>query len=275
MSACSFHKLVISNPVPVLEPAGSMATLGANVVPCNIVEQYSLTDPTNPVGYIPYTGQNTPERELFKSYWQDLIRTYGLRIKYWRHGYNLEIHDALYGEQPTATFEDSELMVGVPEMTNNSTTLQRFGFQATSDVKLMIAIDEFIRVFGIGARPKADDLFTLIDVYNDRPAQFGPRIFQVTFIDDEGPDTNMLGGHYVWTIEAVRFQPSYEPNIPSETSESNTLQATEDDHIGLLINGTVPASPAKPYSQTSEQQTDDDFDSDQRGENNDVVYGGY
>lgn len=275
MSACSFHKLTITNPVPTsLAPSGSMATLGTGTT-CSISQQYSLTDASNPIGVIPYTGQPTLERTLFNDYWQDLVKGYGMRVKYWRHGFDFTTADALYGEQPTARFEDDELLAGVAEMTNNSTTLQRFGFQATSDVKLMITIEEFARVFGTTIRPKSDDIFTFVDVYNDRPASFGPRIFQVTYVDDEAPDTNMLGGHYVWTIEAVRFQPSYEPNIPSETTEDSTLQTTEDANIGLLIGGSTPKSPPKPYEQVVDDESAEDFDIDHRGENNDEVYGGY
>lgn len=275
MSACSFHKLAITNPVPQLAPERSMAGLASTTVACPITQQYSATDPASPVGYIPYTGQPTPERQLFTSYWQDLIRRYGMRIKWWRHGFDFREADTLYGEQPGAKYADSELLIGVAEMTNNSTTLQRFGFQATSDVKLLIAIEEFARVFGTTIRPKSDDLFTFVDVYNDRPSQFGPRIFQVTFIDDEGPDTNFLGGHYVWTIEAVRFAPSYERNIPSETQQPLTLQGSEDDVIGILPNGLQPTSPPKPYSDTVDEQAEQDFDISARNEGSDKVYGGY
>lgn len=274
MSACSFHKLTITNPVPVLQPAGPMTMLGSGAN-CSITEQYSLSDASRPIGYIAYTGQPNTERLLFNDYWQDLVKNYGVRIKYWRHGFDFTTADALYGEQPTAAFADSELLAGAAEMTNNSTTLQRFGFQATNDIKILITIEEFARVFGTTIRPKSDDIFTLVDVYSDRPASFGPRIFQVTFADDESPDTNMLGGHYVWTIEAVRFQPSYEPNIPSETAENNTLQVTEDANIGLLIGGSTPKSPPKPYTQVVDEEAAEDFDIDHSGENNDRVYGGY
>lgn len=273
MSACSFHKLVITNPVPTLNPTGPMSTLGSQSS-CPIAEQYSLTDPNNPIGRVPYSGQATPERTLFNEYWQDMVKNHGVRVKYWRHGFDFTKADTLYGEQPTAQYADSDLLAGVAEMTNNSTTLQRFGFQATSDVKLLIAIPEFARVYG-SMRPKSDDLFTLVDMYNDRPDSFGPRIFQVTYVDDEGPDTNILGGHYVWTIEAVRFQPSFEPNTPSETTQDLTLQVTEDSAIGLLLGGSTPKSPPKPYTQVADEESAADFDADYRGEDNDKIYGGY
>lgn len=266
MSACSFSKLLASNPPPSLDPC---------VRGCNL-QPYSLTDATNKIGVLPYdgVGATSPDRDRFKSWWQALVRRNGVRIKYWRYGYDFTNQDFLYGEAPTAPFEDDRLLAGAANLTNNAVTMQRFGFSASSDINVIIPIQEFVRVYGADARPHSDDLFTIVDAYTDRPNNFGPRIFQVTYADDEGPDTNQLGGHYVWTLEAVRWQGSHQPNAPTENKESSATEATEDAFVGVLAGGSSPQSLPRPYTDTADQMAQNDFDQTQAGER-DAVYGGY
>ena len=254
MSACSLQRLVITNPVPVINPC-SDAYCAPN----------DLTDPTRQLGILPYAGTLSPEQQLYNNVWQDLVRSRGVRMQYWRYDYDLTAQDIQYGEMPTAEYDPVKLLMGMAEASDSASTLARYGFVAQSDIKLIIPISEFERVFGT-YRPKPQDLICIIDAHATRFRDFGPKIYEVRHADDESAEYNFLGGHYVWIIEGVRWKPSYEKGAPTEdktTTQHN--QISDDTNIGTLPGSLLPATPPKGYPAEIDEVADADFDQSTQG----------
>lgn len=117
---------------------------------------------------------NENERKTFASWWSEATQLFGTSISYFVHGYSLTTHDAIYGEQPTATFSAPVTMLALAQMNNDSLLLSKFGIQADAELTLVIPIKDFAEYMGNPtATPKAGDLIMLSELGWDRPGGGG------------------------------------------------------------------------------------------------------
>lgn len=103
-------------------------------------------------------------------------------------------------------------------------------------------------------------------------APFGPNIYEITTVKDEdlAGNLNPMLGHYVWKIEAIRFDNSYQPNAPVENG-SNMIN--DAPYYGKLPGGTETPENSKLYPQTTDKEEDRYWDHNKY--KLDQVYGGY
>jgi hypothetical protein len=174
----------------------------------------------------------------------------------------------LYGENPTKTYQKPKRIIGMVEMNPESSILSRFGIDITAEAKIVISFSEFRHFFGDNAYPRAGDLIVLADAYCDRPPGFGVKIYEITSkVDEVMGESNFQGRHYVWTLDAVRYQHSYEPGAPTE--QATLPIVSESAAVGSTSNPVEKA-----YTQTADQFAAENFDQSTRG-SKDFVYGRY
>lgn len=103
-------------------------------------------------------------------------------------------------------------------------------------------------------------------------APFGPNIYEITTVKDEdiAGNLNPMMGHYVWKIEAIRFDNSYQPDAPVENGSNMVNDAP---YYGKLPGGSNTPEANKLYPQTTDKEEDTYWDHDKY--KLDQVYGGY
>lgn len=186
----------------------------------NFVPEHTSKNPfigNDSVGsiFVPNCESNQYQTGRLKKYWETFIANYGVQVEFWSHGYDLNKHDFLYGENPLAAFRGPRKMKGYVEVTNESRMLAKFGIMTDNDAVLLIPISEFQRVWGQTA-PKLGDVWRVSQEACDRPEGQTPRVFQISDKVDTLNPVDFLGGHFVWKLTSKRFDFSYEPNAPEE-----------------------------------------------------------
>lgn len=190
-------------------------------------------------------NNNANERKLFSDWWREQIDHYGTSTTYYTHGYNLQTHNFVYGEDPTSKFIKTENVIMLTDITNDSLMLSKFGIMADCDMTAVIHISGFYEKFGPGKEPKAGDLIQLTEYGADRPGGRSAPIYEITERDDEYLQmTNSLIGHYVWYIKCKRFEYSYEPGVPNAP---NNKQISDNGNYGRLPGGENPEDMFQPY----------------------------
>lgn len=229
----------------------------------------NASGPNGRIGSIPYCDERSGEMETYREWWDGITKQYGVRMDYYVSKFRIKGQQAmLFGENPSAGFYPPKRLIGMVEMNPENSILSRFGIQVTGEVKIVITFSEFKHFFGPKIYPKSGDLIMLTDAYCDRPMQFGPKIYEITSKTDEViNETNFMGRHYVWTLDAVRYQPSYESGAPEEAKIPPI--ASEDKNIG---SSDKPIK--KQYTETADQFAKENFDPQIKG-SKDFIYGGY
>lgn len=208
------------------------------------------------------------ERELMNSWWQEIICQYGVETNYFVHGYDLLHHDSIYGEDPTRPFHDPKKIIMAVTISEASINLNTHGYDAPDEVTATISMKGFTDAFGLSAEPKAGDLFELIEYGNTRPGGRTGKIFEITRRTDQDADQiNQLQGHYVWFINARRYDYSFEPNAPRE----GMSEQVNDD----TFNGRIGKDDEKSYGPDADTLSKSIFDYDKYYGADDNVYGGY
>jgi hypothetical protein len=241
-------------------PFNPVSTSAASFNPSN------PTSGGNVAGDLYFGCNRTKDKERIRNYWSDLNKNYGLVIKYWRNGYKLTDGDSLYGEHPTSKFIGPRNVKVLLNIENQNTILSKFGIISEFDVQIYIPIDEFKRVWGAQI-PNRGDLIQVSDEACDRPEQQEPKIFQITNKRDSVESVDFFGGHYVWFLEAQRFDYSWEENAPDEEGEP----ITDTDFVGIMEGGTQPKSPSKTYGPDADTMAKEDLDNT----TNSAKYGNY
>lgn len=100
----------------------------------------------------------------------------------------------------------------------------------------------------------------------------GPNVYEITERRDENIPglMNPLMSHIVWYLKLKRFDYSYEPAAPREQGSSQVSDLLEYGKFA----GTDTIEPAKPYSQSAEEEAAKSWDYEYTG-NKDSVYGYY
>jgi hypothetical protein len=208
--------------------------------------------------FIPTCSEISGDKQRFQDYWTEFTRRFGVRLDYWKHGYDLEKHDFLYGENPTAAYEGPRILKGAFEAITASNIFSKFGIMGDNDGELHIAIDEWERVWGTQEFPTMKDVFRIKDSACDRPEGQTSWVYEVIDKYDHSKPVDFLGGHYVWRIPVKRFKYSYEPNAPDEKNGAST-DVSDSDFFGRL---TAPSTPDKKYDQNVDEESKKDFKTD-------------
>jgi hypothetical protein len=221
----------------------------------------------NKIGDSIFACDRIEDRERTKAYWAGLNSLYGVRVKYWAHGYDLKEHDALYGEHVTSKFKGPREVKLLINLENQNTILSQFGIITDTDIQFYIPLDEFSRVWGDGAVPNRGDLIELTVEACDRPEGQNPKVFEVTNKRDSVEPMDPFAGHYVWFLEAKRFDYSYENGAPDEGGEP----ITNSTFVGLMSGGVQEKSAPVSYGPSADEEATKDLDNT----SNSGVYGGY
>lgn len=160
-------------------------------------------------------GINANERQNFSNWWKEQININGQDVLYYTDTTTLSTCNLLYGENPSAGFDEGKSMIVLLNLNNDAILLSKFGLIADSDMSGVIHYESYTEVYGLSSEPKQGDLMVLQEYGIDRlnyPKR-GPTVYQLTDVIDEFQG-NPLGGHYVWFFKAKRYDYSFEPNSP-------------------------------------------------------------
>lgn len=185
--------------------------------------------PPSPIDRVKYLNKatNLNERTLYKNYWREQIRHYGMTVNYYLNKTTKDNADIIYGESSIAGYTEPEKLNIAIKIDNESSMFTKFGLSSDTDATCYIHHEDFQEVFGAGSEPKIGDLIEFIEIGEDRlnyPKR-GPRIMEITMKNDEIPsEINNLAGHYVWQVNLKRFDYSRENSI---LPELGTIPATD------------------------------------------------
>lgn len=239
--------------------------------------------------HLRYTDVDTlsAEQKLFDNYWQELINMYGVGLAWQVHRYDKTTADNLYGEHANQPYADPVEILGLVDLQENAVALSKYGFVTDDTIKLYLHIRSYTETFeplGIYQAvnqkyiaPKAGDIFTLYEFGKTRPLGLGGKMFEVTDRTDQdvGMNINQLAGHYVWVINAKRYDPSYEPNVEEE---KESYQIFDDEYTGRIVdNKEVRDLPSeqKAYEYSVQDETNEKVFDYNDYQMSTEMYGGY
>ncbi|NBW33478.1 MAG: hypothetical protein EBR30_00185 [Cytophagia bacterium] len=205
-----------------------------------------------------------------------------MKVNYYVNKYSLSAHDYFYGEQPLAGFTAPVPMVVCLTLSNDSIILSKFGLQGTADLTAVFAIQSFTSsltsssLSGITQiydyEPKAGDLIELSEYGSTRPNGRSGQVYEITErVDQKGGVNNQLMGHYIWMVQAKRYDYSYEPNAPREKK----MDQVYDNKADGLLNNLPKILETKAYTQFVDKSSAQVFDYTQNPQSNTNVYGDY
>lgn len=168
---------------------------------------------------------NAGEIAVISSAVREAIQRYGQPVEYYINQYNTLSANNLYGEDPTKSYYPPVQIIMYIQLTENSATLRRFGFDPDDEVTAFVHISAYAATFNAlsgvyqsnnqDIQPKSGDVFQLKQYGNTRPGNREGKFFEVTTIDDQDiAEMNYLGAHYMWRLRARRLDYSFEPGLP-------------------------------------------------------------
>ena len=87
------------------------------------------------------------EEYLYSNYYREQINVYGTEITYFVNAYNVLSADNFYGEDPTRRFAPGKTIIAIVELSENATTLSKFGFEADDEVTIYVHLSSFYDAF--------------------------------------------------------------------------------------------------------------------------------
>lgn len=220
---------------------------------------------------------NINERDNYKGWWLEQIYQYGTVVDYYVNGTTLDTMDPLYGEQPSAKFEEPKPLIFALTLNENAVVLQKFGLVADDELTGFIPIESYTlamsSVDNPNPEPKAGDVIDLTEFGSSRPGGRGAKKFEITErLDQDVEQLNPLLGHYVWLIKGKRFDYSYEEGI---TAEPGMDQVVDDTYAGGLSATTdEQLEDSSLYFNDVDTEGRNIFDYSVYGDYDDI-YGGY
>lgn len=191
-----------------------------------------LTNNSCTVRYLDRSN-NDNQVKVFSTWWEEQLKIFGTKVKYYTKGYDTNIDDPIYAEDFTTAFGPAKEIVVGANITNDASMLSKFGITVDSDMTIMIHMQTFKDVFGPDAEPKSGDVVELEEVGFDRPHGRGAPKYVVTARDDDDfpAGVNPLMSHFLWYLKLKRFEFSHEPGITPEPGsvpvDDNTAVDTE------------------------------------------------
>lgn len=194
------------------------------------------------------------EQNIYNTAYKDLINNFGVNVDYYVNQYNTDTADNIYGEHPTKPFAPAQTLRMYVELSNNSITLQKFGFVNDDEFTGFIHIDTFTSIFtplsyhvanNQRIEPKSGDVVVITDIGYCRPGLRGPRYYEITErVDQDIPSINPMLGTYIYRVKGKRLEYSFEPNLSGESGNS---QVFDNTFRGILSSQLQPTSLAKTY----------------------------
>lgn len=183
----------------------------------------------------------------FYNWFDEQISLYGQELTYYTYNVTLTGYDPLYGEQPTASYDNGRSLIMFVELNESSLMLSKFGLQPDDDITAFVTISSFYTTMSsVSAprpEPKSGDVFTLTEYGDDRPEGRGGKSFEITQrLDQEIEKINPLMGHYVWMVNAKRLEYTFTPGL---TAEAKSDQVTDSSFSGRLTGGENPQTDVK------------------------------
>jgi len=121
-------------------------------------------------------------RAMYSDLWNEYINRFGVMTTYYVHGYNVKTQDDfIYGEDPTAPFDDGITVNMMVDYQLDSLMLSKFGIENLSDLTAIVSIKDYQNKFGLNAEPKPGDVLELTEagwlasempIYDDAPEHF-------------------------------------------------------------------------------------------------------
>lgn len=240
----------------------------------NCIRKYPLQYTTSTLRFTDKEN-NDCERQLYSNYWREQIDLYGQKALYFRNTYTTLCADNLYGEQPTARFDNPRAVIMLIKLSENALILSKFGYQSDEQCTAYMHISSFYAVYPPDAEPKAGDLFQLTEYGNDRPGERDGRMYEITErLDQENSEINPLAGHYVWLLKAKRFENSFEPNVPQERGNQQVYDNPQYGTITTTISSDTTYSPRPSSYPSSANNLSKEIVFDMSVNQTDI-YGGY
>lgn len=240
----------------------------------NCIRKYPLQYTTSVLSFT--KKENTEcERELYSNYWREQLDLYGQKVLYYQNTTNTLCADNVYGEQPTARYNDPRTLVMAIKLTENALILSKFGYMSDEMCTAYLHISSFYAVFPLQDEPKSGDIFKLVDYGADRPGERDGKMYEITErLDEDNAEINPLMGHYVWKLKAKRYDYSFEPNI---IPEKGSAQVFDDKRYGTIttsISSDITYS-LRPSSYPGDADTASVNTVFDMSVNNTEIYGGY
>lgn len=185
-------------------------------------------------------------RQTYRDQVTEYANTFGQVISYQPVTYNKNTHNFLYGQDPVSKYKYARKMKAIIDFTSYTAFLTKFGLMSDAEITIYIPIDEFERAWGPSSGdtyPLAGDIFYIDDEACDRPLGQSPKVFEVTDKEDSIKPVDYMGGHYVWKLQAKRFDYSYEPNATEEKFLDDGPEDTKE--FGRLPGGENPPDVSK------------------------------
>jgi hypothetical protein len=190
---------------------------------------------------------NAGEIAVISSAIREAIQRYGQPVEYYINQYNTLSANNLYGEDPTKSYYPPVQIIMYIQLTENSATLRRFGFDPDDEVTAFVHISAYAATFNAlssvyqsnnqAIQPKSGDVFQLKQYGNTRPGEREGKFFEVTTIDDQDiAEMNYLGAHYMWRLRARRLDYSFEPGLPLIRGND---QVFDNARSGVITQETI------------------------------------
>lgn len=190
---------------------------------------------------------NAGEIAVISSAIREAIQRYGQPVEYYINQYNTLSANNLYGEDPTKSYYPPVQIIMYIQLTENSATLRRFGFDPDDEITAYVHISAYAATFNAlssvyqdnnqAIQPKSGDVFQLKQYGSTRPGNREGKFFEVTTIDDQDiAEMNYLGAHYMWRLRARRLDYSFEPGLPLIRGND---QVFDNARSGVITQETI------------------------------------
>lgn len=214
-----------------------------------------LVDPNKSL--IPDCNVLSLAKERVRNEMRSFLDSRGYTIYYKRTGYSFDNHDFLLGEDPTSPYHDTKVMKGFVEIKNNVHFFSPLGDENKKEIVLTLSIEEYQQCWGSGTYPTNGDIFFIKGMDCGDIEKESEEVYRVTDKKTGNNDTDILFGGYVWRVNAIRFDYSYEPNA---FIEKGNTQPNDDVFMGILSGGESPVSAdEKQYDQYSDLEAEIDY----------------
>lgn len=229
--------------------------------------------PTSQNLYLPTCNSSDLLRQTYRNQVNEIARNYGMAITYIPRKYDFNVANFIYGEDRISGYINGRELKAIIDFQSYTTFLTKFGIMSDADLTIYIPLEEFERVWGPrsgegGIYPLAGDLFFINDSACDRPLQQSPMVFEVIDKDDKVNPVDYMGGHYLWKINAKRFDYSYEKGAPEERFLDNSSDTKQFGRLADSENG--PDLSSREYDVDDFQKEEFELPADKQN-----VYGGY
>ena len=96
---------------------------------------------------------NGAERLMYSNWWREQIDMYGQKVLYYRNLYNVATANNIYGEQPTARFQNPRPVIMAIKLSENALILSKFGYMSDEQCTAYMHISSSMQYFHLKMNP--------------------------------------------------------------------------------------------------------------------------